>query len=408
MLLSSLSWSAYGDLVTLDVPTYDQEDFGHGCTMDCSPTAAGMVLGYWNFHGWPRMVPGGSADYEENPDGVRDLVMDLWVTMEYTCSGGTAPEKVATGIIATASNMDPGAEFVNHSFLEITNDNKETAFEILKGYIDNGWPVLFSSYAGLKYYCPNDNSYGELSGGHSMVMTGYLDSDIGRRIFLNSGWGYPKDKMWLDYDDLGVDLDITDPKQIWITCVVPGGFPSPDNVALGKPVIVTTNGANDDNEGAGLNPSDINDGSLEYFPASQMREDGCVGYVNNDYNEPMVVEVTIDLQGTYNVSRIRYNMGNVQRAETWNADLMTTPFGTTSTNPGTSYAGVWTVHAGRTSLSSVTVILEKTRTSWPTDWLFIGEIEVYESLGSSYAPTVWSKYEGSPVIEVGSSGSWDA
>ena len=216
----------YADIVNLDVPTYDQEEFGLGCTMDCSPTAAAMVLGYWDSNGWPRMVPRGSSDYNENPNGVRILELDLWTTMEYTCYYGTSPDKVGPGMIATASNMDPGAQFTLHSFLEITNDNKETAFEILKGYIDNGWPIVFSSYAGLKYYFPNLGTYGVLTGGHSMTMTGYRDDPAGRIIFLNSGWGYPRDKMWVDYDDLGVDLDRTDPKQIWIVCVVPGGTPS--------------------------------------------------------------------------------------------------------------------------------------------------------------------------------------
>ncbi len=213
--------------MNLDVPTYDQDDFGHGCTYDCSPTAAAMILGWYDSHGWPRMVLGGSPDYAENPTGVTSLVMDLWATMEYVCSEGTSPNKVGPGIVATAHNMDSGAAFVEHSFLEITNDNKETAFAILKGYIDNNYPVLFSSYAGLKYYFVSNNVPGVLTGGHSMVMTGYFDSPGHRKIFLNSGWSYPNEKIWLNYDDLGVDLGMTDPKQIWITCVVPGGSPTP-------------------------------------------------------------------------------------------------------------------------------------------------------------------------------------
>ncbi len=216
------------DIKVLDVPTYDQANFGHGCTGDCSPTAAAMILGWYDSHGWPRMVPEGSADYSKNPKGVRHLVMDLWKTMEYTCYDGTNIEKVAPGIIATASNMDPGAKFVNHSFLEITNSNKDSAFKILKGYIDNNWPVLFSSYKGLKYYFVHDNSLGTLSAGHSMVMTGYQDDGVKRKIFLNSGWGSPYDKLWVNYDDLGIDLGKTDPKQIWITCVIPGGEASID------------------------------------------------------------------------------------------------------------------------------------------------------------------------------------
>jgi len=148
------------------------------------------------------------------------------------------------------------------------------------------------------------------------------------------------------------------------------------NIALGKPVVVATNGAGDSNSYVGESPSDITDGSLDYQPASDRAEDGCVGWANSDYNEPMVITITIDLQGIYNISKIRYNPGNVQRAETWNADIMESLFGRTSTNPGSSYRGTWTEQTGSITASKVTIKLEKIRRSYATDWLFIGEIEV--------------------------------
>jgi hypothetical protein len=152
---------------------------------------------------------------------------------------------------------------------------------------------------------------------------------------------------------------------------------SPENIALGKPVIVTTNGANEEYDNPGGGPADMTDGRLDYLPAGDAQDDGTVGYLNDDLNQPMVITVTIDLQGTYNVSAIRYNVGHAQRAETWNADVMRTPFGTTPTNPGTPGNGAWTEQTGSATLSSVTIVLEKTRVSYETDWLFIGEIEVY-------------------------------
>lgn len=148
------------------------------------------------------------------------------------------------------------------------------------------------------------------------------------------------------------------------------------NIALGKPVSVATNGARDSLSCAGDSPSDITDGSLDYRPASDGVEDGCVGWANGDYNELMVITITIDLQGIYNISKIRYNPGNCQRAETWNADIMESPFGRTPTNPGSSYRGAWTEQTGNITTSEVTIKLEKTRRSYATDWLFVGEIEV--------------------------------
>jgi hypothetical protein len=169
------------------------------------------------------------------------------------------------------------------------------------------------------------------------------------------------------YDEDG-DLTLVE----WATVV-----PLAENVAAARPVVVTTNGVDDDRENPGIEPADITDGRLDYLAAGDALDDGVVGYVNDDLNQPMVITVTIDLQGTYDVSNIRYNMGDVQRADTWNADLMTTPFGTTPTNPGTPGHGAWTEHTGSATLSSVTIVLEKTRVSFETDWLFIGEIQVY-------------------------------
>lgn len=158
------------------------------------------------------------------------------------------------------------------------------------------------------------------------------------------------------------------------------------NIALGRPVDVTTNGANDNRESPGLYPSDIVDGSLAYIPSSLAQEDGSVGFVNDDYDQLMSIQVTIDLQSVYSIHKIRYNMGNVQLANTWNADVLTTPFGSSATNPGGSFQGAWTEHTGNAVLSEVTITLQKTRTTFFTDWLFIGEIEIYGEPVGSYLP----------------------
>lgn len=56
---------------------------------------------------------------------------------------------------------------------------------------------------------------------------------------------------------------------------------------------------------------------------------------------------------------------------------MESPFGRTTTNVGSSYLGAWTEHTGNTTASKVTIKLEKTTRFDATNWLFIGEIEVW-------------------------------
>ena len=173
------------------------------------------------------------------------------------------------------------------------------------------------------------------------------------------------------------------------------------NIALGKTVTITTNGANDAAIGAEQSPSDITDGSLAYEPASSLEGDGVIGYSNDDYAQLMEITVTIDLGGMYDISSIRYNMGDVQFAEDWNPDIMISPLGTTTTIPGGSYSGVWTEQTGNTTESSVEITFQKTRQTFYQDWLFIGEIEIY-GVPASKVPIVFlpgitgSKLENDP------------
>jgi formylglycine-generating enzyme required for sulfatase activity len=150
------------------------------------------------------------------------------------------------------------------------------------------------------------------------------------------------------------------------------------NVANKKPVIITTNNAEErDGTGNCNDPKEVTDGLLQERSTNCLGG-GVVGYQNNDYNQPMEISVTIDLQDTFTVTKIRYNPGDVQRAETWNADVMTSPFGTIKTIPGTPWKGAWTEQTGSTiRASKITVKFRKTRTQYANDWLFIGEIEVF-------------------------------
>ena len=167
------------------------------------------------------------------------------------------------------------------------------------------------------------------------------------------------------------------------TPLPPSPTPLPTNIALHKPVVIYMSTGWDTDGGAGVSPEDVTDGSLEYLRASLKREDGCLGYVNRDLSEPSSVIVTIDLEGSYEITKLRYHMGNVERAETWGADKIVTPLGEAVVTPGISYTsptagvGEWTEITGNIIASEVMITLEKTRTSNTTDWLFIGEIEIY-------------------------------
>ena len=150
------------------------------------------------------------------------------------------------------------------------------------------------------------------------------------------------------------------------------------NLALGKSCYVWTNGVEGPSGGhPGEWPGDVVDGSLFYEPVSSGREDGCIAWQNPDYNELMRVHVLIDLGQTATVTRVRYNMGNCERAATWGADWFISPLDESPTNPGGSFNGAWTAHEGSFEDRSINCFFDKTRVNTVTDWLFIGEVEAY-------------------------------
>lgn len=209
-----------GSVLYTDVPVYNQDWFNGNCSGDCSPTAAGMVLAWYDSHGWPRMVHGGSNDFEKNPLGVMDLVHDLSQTSGYECNYGTIVELyLANAIEESANNMDPGANFD-------TNTAELVRYSHITGCIDDHGPLIFDSVAGLEYYYGSSSS-AILGGKHTMTMIGYDDGGTyygvtSRWIMLNMGWGDYRTPAWVDFDNHGSS-------DIYSIRVYSGGTPSPDD-----------------------------------------------------------------------------------------------------------------------------------------------------------------------------------
>jgi hypothetical protein len=96
------------------------------------------------------------------------------------------------------------------------------------------------------------------------------------------------------------------------------------------------------------------------------------GWQNRNYHQPTSVTIVIDLGASYRITKIRYHAGerNWHRGS-WAADSCTTPLGTMY--PYLTNRGGWNEVTGSITASSVQVVCSKTRTSWPTDWMFIGD-----------------------------------
>jgi autotransporter-associated beta strand protein len=79
MLLAAVPVAA-AQIVLWDVPNYD---WHHGC----SPTAGAMVLGYWDAHGYPNLIPGSSSLYL-NRSAIEDAIASPEHVADYALYNG--------------------------------------------------------------------------------------------------------------------------------------------------------------------------------------------------------------------------------------------------------------------------------------------------------------------------------
>jgi len=211
----------YAEYFVLEgVPAYDQDWFNGDCTGDCTPTAAGMVLGWFDLNGWPAMVHGGSNIFEKNPLGVSDLINDLSKNVGYICDLGTNIEinEVANAIITTAKNMDSQTNFT-------ANPDGWVWFSQLKSYIDQYGPVYFNSSSGLIFY--NEDDAWKMKVKHDMTLIGYDENGTYYNIksdwiVLNMGWGDYMSPALVDFNNAGLN-------DLYDVGVLPGGVPSADD-----------------------------------------------------------------------------------------------------------------------------------------------------------------------------------
>jgi hypothetical protein len=139
------------------------------CWAGCAPTAAAVVLNYWNQNGYPGLA-----------DSMVQAIIDLHDHMQTPpCGGPTNYDNQIDGIRAylSARGFAFEAEAITPSF------------DALKQEINGGRPVILSN------------------GGHSFVCKGYDDTD--QQLLLDMNYGDPGDSdrgasVWRSYSSLGI------------------------------------------------------------------------------------------------------------------------------------------------------------------------------------------------------------
>ncbi len=189
-----------GSELPAGVPNYAQASFSPGSN-DCSPTAIGMVLGYWDANGWPCLMPGtGPYTAGAAPHASIDATVENFKTnLNYSSASGTTHgpfDLWGSTIRSWVTGRDGGA-----SGWHVPDDLLVSQWDI-HSEIDADRPVVFNVFGTPgKRITWNSPSGSALNGvlDHSMAALGYRRVVEGSDIF-----GGCVD--WMDFDEFFIVL----------------------------------------------------------------------------------------------------------------------------------------------------------------------------------------------------------
>jgi len=134
----------------------------------CSPTAAGMVLGYWASHGYPDFPTG------TNGETLIDELADAMGTWDWPIDGWTWPWDIDNGIEEVSENH-------GYSDFDASNDYWMSWSEV-KTEVDADRPFVINMLQG-----GTGSGHSQSYGDHSVTCRGYYDSDE-NWVFIYDTW----------------------------------------------------------------------------------------------------------------------------------------------------------------------------------------------------------------------------
>jgi len=137
----------------------------------CSPTAAANVLGFWDDHGYPLLVVGGTSA----TGNVTSLIEDLASAMGTTSDGSTSAWNIDEGIIAVCNSPEYGNEYN----FDADNEYFTLSWNAYKSEINAGRPMI--------YHVSGHETYGN----HSMTGVGWVelqDEDGSKFCIVHDTW----------------------------------------------------------------------------------------------------------------------------------------------------------------------------------------------------------------------------
>ncbi|MBI9062122.1 MAG: T9SS type A sorting domain-containing protein [Marinilabiliaceae bacterium] len=191
------------------VPYYNQDEWSNSV---CSEVSTAQVLGYWDDL-YPNLIDWGNDDFNDNFEGVDDIVRDLMVAMKWNATDWTL-----------VSNMLPGMEeFCNSSTYRNNLDfsfNRDNIvwWSTIKNNINDYRPMVVGIFGDYE-----DGDGNQLSLiGHAMTLVGYVEEESPdvRLIVVHPNQN-GNGAVWSD--DFEINFDMPDNGDMIIWKIYPDG-----------------------------------------------------------------------------------------------------------------------------------------------------------------------------------------
>ena len=172
----------------------------------CGPTAAGMVIGYWDDHGYPNLITGGDGtnSWSSNQAAIQDVIASQEHFDDYYGTDAASPHAdncIADFMLASRDPLGDGFSYANKqdeglrgyaAYVGYTNTGSD-----FKYYAQNLWTLLVSEInAGrpMEFYVDTN---GNNDPDHFVAVFGY-DDTLGAEQYA-CYTGYDAAPHWLDF-----------------------------------------------------------------------------------------------------------------------------------------------------------------------------------------------------------------
>ena len=188
-LVLQLAAEAAGGVVSLDqdVPSYE---WYHGC----GPTAAGMVIGYWDANGFPGLIPGTNS-WDTNQENVKAMIASEGHIDDYVPKPDADPphhsdDCVADFMWTSRGTREYGYTSENLVYLGMTGYAEHCGYTDVSGswcYFGSLWDVFVTEIDAARPMVFYVNSTENGSPDHFITAVGYDDTpDNHRYAFYNT------------------------------------------------------------------------------------------------------------------------------------------------------------------------------------------------------------------------------